>query len=206
MNLDLRILRQAAAWCLRYPDDEVISTLPVVAQAVAEVGPSHAGAADALRGFLSYASGAAPLELAAHYVTVFDLRNRRSLYLSWWSDGDTRRRGMSLVGFKSAYREAGLEYTGTELPDYLPAVLEFTASGEAAALRVGEQLLAEYHRAITTLSAALTKLETPYAGVLDAVCATLPAPSESTRKALLEPATEFVGLDPYAGIVMGAGR
>ncbi|MEU3512098.1 nitrate reductase molybdenum cofactor assembly chaperone [Streptomyces longwoodensis] len=100
-----------------------------------------------------------------------DFRNRHSLYLSWWRDGDTRRRGMSLVRFKEVYRAYGLEFSGEELPDYLPAVLEFTArTGDA-------HLLTEYRDGVHRLRTRLTEHGTPYASVLDAVCATLPTAS-----------------------------
>lgn len=83
---------------------------------------------------------------------------------------------MSLVRFKDLYRAHGLEFTGEELPDFLPAVLEFTA-------RTGNlDLLSEYRAALDQLRSRLADFGTPYATVLDAVCATLPpAPAEARR-------------------------
>src|ERR1041384_5350584 len=100
------VLYQAAALCLTYPDDDFFARLPLLREA-----------APPRRGFTDHAAVSEPQELAAHYVQVFDFRNRHSLYLSWWRDGDTRRRGMSLVRFKEVYRAAGLEVTGEGLPD-----------------------------------------------------------------------------------------
>ena len=132
--------------------------------------PAHLAPQDVeqLREFVDHAAVTPAQELAAHYVRVFDFRNRHSLYLSWWQDGDTRRRGMSLVRCKEVYRAAGLEFTGEELPDFLPAVLEFTA-------RTGDTgLLTEYRDGLEQLRSRLGDFGTPYATVLDAVCATLP--------------------------------
>ncbi|GAB1338791.1 nitrate reductase molybdenum cofactor assembly chaperone [Streptomyces sp. E-15] len=152
------VFYQAAALCLTYPDDDVIARLPLVREAAPQ-----------LRAFTDHAAVTPPGELAAHYVRVFDFRNRHSLYLSWWHDGDTRRRGESLVRFKEVYRRHGLECSGEELPDFLPAVLEFTA-------RTGDTgLLTEHRDALEQLRTRLTDYGTPYAGVLDAVCVTLPA-------------------------------
>jgi nitrate reductase delta subunit len=152
-----QVLYQAAALCLTYPDDDFRARLPLLREAAPQ-----------LRQFTDHAALTPPQELAAHYVEVFDFRNRHSLYLSWWRDGDTRRRGMSLVRFKEVYRAYGLEFSGEELPDYLPAVLEFTA-------RTGDtHLLTEYRDGVHRLRTRLTEHGTPYASVLDAVCATLP--------------------------------
>ncbi|MFF4269336.1 nitrate reductase molybdenum cofactor assembly chaperone [Streptomyces sp. NPDC001536] len=151
------VLYQAAALCLTYPDDDFRARLPLLREAAPQ-----------LREFVDHAALTPPQELAAHYVQVFDFKNRHSLYLSWWQDGDTRRRGMSLVRFKEVYRAAGLEFTGEELPDFLPAVLEFAArTGDTA-------LLIEHREGLEQLRSRLTDFGTPYASVLDAVCATLP--------------------------------
>ncbi|MFI9245979.1 nitrate reductase molybdenum cofactor assembly chaperone [Streptomyces sp. NPDC053086] len=159
------VLYQAAALCLTYPDDDLIDRLPLLRQAAPQ-----------LREFTDHAAVTPQPELAAHYVQVFDVRNRHSLYLSWWHEGDTRRRGMSLVRFKDLYRRHGLELSGEELPDFLPAVLEFTA-------RTGDTSpLTEYRDGLEQLRARLTADGTPYAGVLDAVCATVPTAPTGVRR------------------------
>ncbi|MFC7303354.1 nitrate reductase molybdenum cofactor assembly chaperone [Streptomyces monticola] len=183
---DHAVLYQAAALCLAYPDEEFHERLPLL----------RAAAPAALDAFLTYAESTSPQELAAHYVGVFDFKNRHSLYLSWWRDGDTRRRGMTLVTFKQTYRAHGLDLTGEELPDFLPAVLEFSA-------HAGPELLKEYRAGLELLRLALTDHGTPYATVLQAVCATLPGPSPKDRaeaQALARggPPREDVGLEPFA--------
>ncbi|OLZ66376.1 nitrate reductase molybdenum cofactor assembly chaperone [Streptomyces sp. IMTB 2501] len=151
------VLYQAAALCLTYPDNDLIARLPLLREAAPQ-----------LRTFTDHAAVTPARELAAHYVRVFDFENRHSLYLSRWHDGDSRGRGMSLVRFRDVYRKHGLKFSDEELPDFLPAVLEFTA-------RTGDtSLLTEYRDGLEQLRARLTDYGTPYAAVLDAVCATLP--------------------------------
>ena len=59
----------------------------------------------------SSTSRAPPLvTLAEHYVATFDRRRRCCLYLTWWTDGETRRRGQSLATLKERYRRGGLEF------------------------------------------------------------------------------------------------
>ncbi|MEU2338901.1 nitrate reductase molybdenum cofactor assembly chaperone [Streptomyces sp. NPDC013172] len=155
------VFYQAAALCLTYPDDDFIARLPLLREAAPQ-----------LREFTDHATVTPPPELAAHYVRVFDSGNRHSLYLSRWQDGGTGRRDRCLVRFEDVYKAYGIEFTGTELPDYLPAVLEFTA-------RTGDtDLLTEHRACLERLRGRLTDVGTPYACVLDAVCATLPAARE----------------------------
>ncbi|MFJ8822893.1 nitrate reductase molybdenum cofactor assembly chaperone [Streptomyces sp. NPDC102467] len=184
------LLHQAAALCLTYPDEELYERLPLVRAAAPRLAP-----------FVDHAEATPPADLAAHYVQVFDFKNRHSLYLTWWRDGDTRRRGMSLVRMKEVYREHGMEFTGEELPDFLPAVLEFSA-------QAGPFLLEEHRSGLELLRLALTEHGTPYATVLTAVCASLPGPSpkdkaEAMALARSGPPREEVGLEPFGDLGVG---
>jgi nitrate reductase molybdenum cofactor assembly chaperone NarJ/NarW len=146
-----------------------------------------------------------------HYVDVFDLSRKHSLYLSYWTDGDTRRRSEVLAAFKQRYRRSGfLVHTGGELPDYLPMVLEYAAIVDPVD---GTALLQKYRSSVELLRLALEECGTPYAGVLTAVCSTLPGPSPANRKAVMAmaaagPPTETVGLEPYGTplLPMGGSR
>src|SRR5205823_6225907 len=118
-----RILRQASAWCLQYPDTEVLGRLPQLRAALQQLtsGP----AAPQVVGFIDEMRAMGGHKAAQHYVEVFDTTPRRSLHLTWYTDGDTRRRGASLLRLKRFYREHGMELVGEELSDYLPVLLEF---------------------------------------------------------------------------------
>lgn len=187
-----RVVQQAAAHLLDYPDGAWWERLPLVRSALEAVGGD---AARELVGFLDRVAMIPGGELAAHYVEVFDFKNRHSLYLTWWLDGDTRRRGASLVELKATYRSSGFEFSDTELPDYLPMVLEFAAA-------TGDHSLLLRHRpGLELLRLALADHGTVYATVLSAVCSTLPGASPKDRAAARAlaasgPATETVGLDP----------
>ena len=151
-----------------------------------------------LAAFLAWLRATPPHEVAQHYVETFDLRRRSALYLTYYRHGDTRRRGMALLAFKTAYRAAGLEPDGAELPDYLPVVLDFAAVAPA-----GEDLLRRHRADLELLRRALHEAGTPYARVVDAVCAQLPrlARRDLLRVVAAErqgPPTEDVGLEPFA--------
>ncbi|MFP5283527.1 MAG: nitrate reductase molybdenum cofactor assembly chaperone, partial [Actinomycetes bacterium] len=138
--------------------------------------------------------------LQTAYVETFDLSRKHALYLSYWTDGDTRRRGEALATFKARYRASGcVVRLHGELPDFLPLVLEYAAVADPVD---GAALLQEYRPSLELLRLALLEAGSPYAGVLEAICATLPGASPADRREVLAraqagPPTEAVGLDPY---------
>lgn len=196
--MNARVAYQTASWCLGYPDTDLIERLPMLRAALAEQRGSEP--VQLLSGFVDHLA-ATPLEtLTRHYVEVFDLSRKHALYLSYWTDGDTRRRGEVLGTFKQRYRDSGfLVQTGGELPDFLPMVLEYAALVDPDG---GYDLLQAYRPSLELLRIALEEERTPYADVLIAVCATLPGASPADRSAVMRmagagPPTESVGLEPY---------
>lgn len=186
-----RVVRQAASYLLTYPDAALVAGLPVIRAALVEQRVTS------LDPFLDHLKATPLRELERQYVEVFDLSRRHALYLSYWTDGDTRRRGEVLARFKAAYRASGfLVDTSGELPDFLPMVLEFAAVADPVA---GEELLREYRASLELLRIGLEEDGTPYADVVAAVCATLPGASPKDRAAVQAmvggPPTETVGLD-----------
>ena len=154
--------------------------------------------------FLAWLRATPGDQVARHYVETFDLRRRCALYLTYYRYGDTRKRGMAMLGFKAAYRAAGLEpvtgegEVGGELPDYLPLVLDF-----AALHARGEKLLRAHRADLELLLRALRQAGSPYADVVAAVCTQLPALRRPdlalVRRAWEEgPPAETVGLEPFA--------
>ncbi|MFF0739297.1 nitrate reductase molybdenum cofactor assembly chaperone [Streptomyces sp. NPDC004111] len=193
------VTRLVAGRCLEYPDSRLYADLPRLRAALGATRPE---AAPLLAGFLDHVAATEPLDLCAHYTATFDTRNRRCLYLTWWADGDTRRRGLSLVRVKQLYRDHGLEYADEELPDFLPVALDFAARHPEA----GTALLEEHRVGLELLRLAVSAANTPYTAVLEALCSTLPGPSPRTReeaRALARngPPRELVGvgspLEPF---------
>jgi len=190
------VVYQAASLCLRHPDADILAAAPLIRAALRESAPTAEAAFEPL---FEWWERTRPEAVAAAYVDTFDMSKRHALYLSYWTDGDTRRRGMVLAGFKQRYRDAGLELEGTgELPDHLPLVLEFAAQRPDD----GAALLQEYRASVELIRIALAERGSPYAGVVAAVCATLPGVSPSDREQAMAlaasgPPAESVGLDAY---------
>lgn len=198
MTHSTRIIHQVSSWCLSYPDDEFCDRLPLLAAAVDELKSGKARSC--LKRFLDHVGDQDVEALRTTYVDVFDMSRKHALHLSYWTDGDTRRRGEVLGDFKKHFRGSGfLVDTGGELPDFLPMVLEYAAVADP---QDGPELLQSYRASIELLRIALTEIDSPYAQVLDAICSTLPGASPADRNAVMRmvgagPPTETVGLEPY---------
>jgi nitrate reductase delta subunit len=196
---------QVASHLLTYPDEEFHARLPLLMDAVASLPASAARAG--FERFLAYIAEARARDLAEHYVSTFDRRRRCCLYLTWWTDGETRRRGHALAALKERYRRGGLELDNRELPDFLPVVLEYAATGD---LTDGLAVLQEQRAGLELLRIALADAGSPYADVVAAVCSLLPGPSPRDRAAAMQlartgPPQEMVGLEPFAVAPAGAG-
>lgn len=196
---------QVASHLLGYPDEDFRSRLPLLEDAVASLPAGRAHTC--LARFVDHVRTAPARELAEHYVSTFDRRRRCCLYLTWWTDGETRRRGQALAMLKERYRRGGLELGNSELPDFLPVVLEYAATGDLAD---GLAVLQEQRAGLELLRIALEEAGSPYADVVMAVCSLLPGPSPRDRAAAMQlarsgPPQEMVGLEPYAVAPEGSG-
>ena len=184
-----------ASVLLQYPTVALFEGIDEIEAAVADAPRSGR---EPLQRFTSWLRVTPPIEVAEHYVETFDLRRRCALYVTYYRYGDTRKRGMSMVAFKTAYRSAGFVPRDDELPDYLPVVLEFAALSPR-----GESLLRAHRADLELLRRALHDAHTPYVHVLEAVCAQLPRLGHKELSVVRQaweqgPPEEEVGLEPFA--------
>lgn len=185
-----------ASVLLQYPTATLFEGLDTLDAAVADVTPKDSR--QSLRQFLGWFRATPPTQVAQHYVETFDLRRRCALYLTYYRFGDTRKRGMAMLSFKTTYRVAAFVPTEDELPDYLPLVLEFASLSPR-----GEDLLRRRRADLELLRKALHEAETPYASIVDAVCAHLPRLRHRDLAVVSAhwqkgPPHEDVGLEPFA--------
>ena len=191
-----RLVWQSASLLLAYPDAGLADRLDTVDRLLDHV---RGLPAELLGRTAAALRRPEPMRLAADYVETFDLGRRATMYLTYWTAGDTRNRGEHMLAFASAYRAAGVRPPEGESPDHLPVVLEFAATVDPAA---GRRLLAQHRVSMAILSAALTESGSPYAHAVEAVSRTLPATTDveqSTVQRLIHagPPAEAVGLQPF---------
>ena len=192
-TVDRARTQQVCSVLLRYPEESLSDLLPLIGEIVTGL-PEEA--ADPLREILDYLTITPLLDIQRHYVETFDMRRKCSPYMTYWTHGDTRNRGMALSHFKGAYREAGVTIDEEELPDHLAVVLEFAATCDD---ELGNALLAEHRGVIGLLHAALADTASPYASVVKAVLETTSALTSEDeqlmqRLAVAGPPTETVGM------------
>jgi nitrate reductase delta subunit len=169
-------IRKAASICLSYPGIGFAIQLALVERAVAEL---DAAAAEPFLSFAAYAASQDPYDLVEAYVETFDQRDRASLNLTWWTAEGTGNCDEELAKFTAAYREAGYEYGGEELPDHLPVVLDFASCAGEHAAEVGGALLGAHRDELVKLRDALARGDRDsYAGhaaaLIDVVLTTIP--------------------------------
>lgn len=195
------IARAIAAQCLVYPEAAFIDRNAQLAKLALTLEPKLR---QPLLRFLSSAREMPLNKLQEHYVEIFDMRRKCSLFLTSWTHGDTRNRGMALVYFIEIYKRCGLLLSPEELPDHLAVVLEFAALENP---HEGDLLLGEHQAPILLIKDALHKSGSMYADVLDAIVASLPEMTpeiEARAKALAitGPPKEFVGLSGAVAIAL----
>ncbi|MCE1178943.1 MAG: nitrate reductase molybdenum cofactor assembly chaperone [Micrococcales bacterium] len=194
---ELRRAWLAVSYLVEYPTQELLERLPAIRAAVEACPAAVSEPVGRLTAYLS----STPLQaLQEDFVETFDHTRRCCLYLTYFACGDTRKRGVALVQFKQAYRKAGLEFDGAELPDHLAVVLEFGGTGDVDA---AWKLLNDHRAGIEMLRIALQDRESPWADAILALCATLPElegeESEAVARLIEQgPPSEGVGLDAYS--------
>ena len=195
------LARAIAAQCLGYPEQSFIDRNAELLNMTHALAPKLR---EPLVKFLTSAAQMPLNQLQQHYVEIFDMRRKCSLFLTSWTHGDTRNRGMALVYFIQIYKRCGLLLSPHELPDHLAVVPEFAALENPIE---GDLLLGEHQAPILLIRDALHKCGSIYGEVLDAVVESLPEMTpeiEARAKALAitGPPKEFVGLSGAVAVAL----
>jgi nitrate reductase delta subunit len=157
---------RALAWLLRYPDAELRAALPELRRALHDDAALESGRLAELDALMDRLGGAGAMRTEAEYVELFDRGRRTALHLFEHVHGDSRDRGPAMVDLAQTYERAGLLFAPSELPDYLPVVLEFASTQPSGPAR---EFLREIAHIVRTIFSALLERQSPYASVLAAV-------------------------------------
>ena len=162
MTKSLRVL----AALLGYPDAAMRSHLPEMRGLLRGEHVLPAARLLELDALMDALARAEPLAAEADYVDLFDRGRGTSLHLFEHVHGDSRERGPALIDLGQTYETAGLVLAEGELPDYLPAVLEFVSTQPA---REAKAFLGEMAHIFNAIFAALRHRDSPYASALGAL-------------------------------------
>lgn len=151
---------RALAALLSYPEPELIAALPEIRNEVS----GNRGILNLLREFENQ-----PLHvLQERYVALFDRSRALSLHLFEHVHGESRDRGQAMVDLARTYASRGFRVAGNELPDYLPAFLEFIS---LLPPREGRSFLNETSGILRALGDRLATRGSRYAEVFAALLA-----------------------------------
>jgi len=184
-------LRVLAA-LLGYPDAPMRGYLPEMGDILRGESALSAARQAELHALIELLASADPLEIEANYVELFDRSRHTSLHLFEHVHGDSRDRGPAMIDLGQTYEKAGLYLAPGELPDYLPAVLEFVSTQPPQEARA---FLGEMAHIFNALFNALQQRETPYASVLGALLE-LAGEKAQTVKLAAEPSLDETWVEP----------
>lgn len=162
MRNSLRVLSAL----LTYPDAVVRAHLPEMRNLIGDERTLSQARRGELQALIDALLHAEPLTTEAQYVELFDRGRATSLHLFEHVHGDSRDRGPAMIDLGQTYAKAGLMLADGELPDYLPAVLEFVSTQPP---REARAFLAEMAHILNAIFAALIARESAYASVLGAL-------------------------------------
>lgn len=164
---------------LCYPEADLVEALPEF-QAALDQMPELAAHREGLQALLDYLGGNSLRHIQEEYVATFDRNRLHALYIFEHVFGEERDRGSAMVDLLEEYRRHGFELGDDELPDYLPALLEFFShiSPDEA-----QKLLGDAIHVINHIGKNLRTAGSPYAAALE--CAVSLSPVEP--QPLIEP-------------------
>ena len=154
---------------LCYPEADLLAALPEF-QAALSTLPAAAATSGAAA-FLDYLRSHSLIDLQQNYVATFDRNRSHALYIFEHVYGEDRGRGMAMVDLLEEYRQEGFELADNELPDYLPALLEFFAHIAAEKAR---KLLGDAVHVVEHIRSKLAANHSPYADLLAGIVALSP--------------------------------
>jgi nitrate reductase delta subunit len=174
-----RALRALGA-LLTYPRPELVDALPEIAAVLGESPLVGRPARQRLGELVAELARADPYEREERYVALFDRGRARSLHLFEHVHGESRDRGPAMVDLHAVYERAGFRLAPGELPDYLPALLEFLSCRPLAEARA---TLADCAHVLRPLGERLAGLGSRYAAVFDALLGAAGEPGLDWSKA-----------------------
>lgn len=151
---------------LSYPSQELKDEAAALRAALAEERLLRPRTQAALDPLFAELQSDELLELQGRYVDLFDRTRSLSLHLFEHVHGESRERGQAMIDLREAYGDQGLLMVSDELPDFLPAFLEFAAM---LPLKEARHTLSDPVHVLQALQERLAERETPYAAVLGAL-------------------------------------
>jgi nitrate reductase molybdenum cofactor assembly chaperone NarJ/NarW len=188
----MKMTLRALAVLLGYPSEELQAHIAEIRDALRAEAALPSGALRKLEPLLRALATEELLELQAAYSELFDRSRSLSLHLFEHVHGDNRERGQAMVDLAQQYKDRGLAFVGDELPDFVPAFLEYAS---CVAPEEARQMLGQPAHVFAALAERLDKKGTSYAAVFHAVLALARAAADADAVAALSTPSVDEGLE-----------
>lgn len=169
---------KALSLLLSYPTAELQDAMPGIEAVLRNEGLLGPKRMQMLAPILATMRDGDLYDLQERYVLLFDRSRTLSLNLFEHIHGESRDRGGAMVDLLEMYRAGGFDLGGSELPDHLPVLLEFLSTQPLAEAR---GILTDAGHILVALGERLTRRETPYAALLEALVAIAEADPRTTE-------------------------
>lgn len=151
---------------LSYPSDELQNFLLEVERELREEALLQEDRIDEIVEFCKRFNHIDLTDWQGGYVQLFDYSRSVSLHIFEHIKGDSRDRGQAMVNLIEFYKEKGMHLTARELPDYIPAFLEFLST---LSIAKAAELLAETVNIMDKINVALSDSNNPYSSIFKAI-------------------------------------
>ncbi len=157
---------KAMSALLSYPTTELQEAIGEIAKVMEDENYLSTEALDAMTPLFEQLATGDIYDLQENYVNLFDRSRTLSLNLFEHVHGESRDRGGAMVNLVETYREAGFEPVSSELPDHLPALLEFLAMRPMEEV---QETLADAAHILEALRVRLGRRESDYGSAIAAL-------------------------------------
>ncbi len=188
MNSELK----AMACLLVYPRRQLIDDLDAISECIKESTKLSSPIKDSLKRLITNLASSPLSYIQSTYVATFDIGRKASLNLFEHQHSDSRDRGAAMTNLLKLYEDHGLVFNRSELPDFLPAVLEFLSGLTYEEARIWLQSASGL---ISQIDQELSRIQSPWRAVTEAILAFVDAPSSSLKQ--VEPEPPGVEADYY---------
>ena len=160
------IVLRALGALLTYPRPELLAALAEIREVLVNSELVDAERRGQLQELIAELEDTDPLELEQRYVALFDGGRSTCLWLFEHVHGESRERGQAMVDLKGIYESAGFHLAANELPDYLPAMLEYLSYRE---LPEAQAMLGDCAHILRKIGERLATQGSRYAAIFDAL-------------------------------------
>lgn len=151
---------------LSYPSDELQKFLLEAEKELREEALLQEDRIDEISKFCERFNQLDLTDWQGEYVQLFDYSRSVSLHIFEHLKGDSRDRGQAMVDLMEFYKDKGLHLTSKELPDYIPAFLEFLST---LSIAKAAELLAETVNIMDKINEALSDSKNIYSSIFEAI-------------------------------------